>query len=349
MYEIVPLSELTGKLSAQLPASVPPPRFAQASFEGYRPAHSSQHEACQEVREFVKEVSTPKRFRSWPWGKIETGKGLYLDGGYGVGKTHLLAASFHAMPGSQKAYITFQELVHLIGVNAMAPAKVRLTEVSLLCLDEFELDDPGNTLIVKRFLEQIFAGGGSVMTTSNTPPAAQGSGRFNAQDFRREIQGIAGRFRAISLQGGDYRKREQPSRLLEVNVFERQLQDARRRTAVVLTDFPELLAVLRSLHPIHYRDLLSRMGTLFISNLQQIAQQNDALRFVHFIDQLYDQGVGLRVSGEVSLDDTFDPSYRHSAYQRKHERCISRLAELLEEPLAQQQPRQMERAQGFDR
>ena len=40
--------------------------------------------------------------------------GYYLDGGFGVGKTHLLTSLWHAVPGP-KAYGTFVEYTHLVG------------------------------------------------------------------------------------------------------------------------------------------------------------------------------------------------------------------------------------------
>jgi cell division protein ZapE len=43
------------------------------------------------------------------------GVGLYLDGGFGVGKTHLLASSYFHVPGP-KAFATFGELTQLAGV-----------------------------------------------------------------------------------------------------------------------------------------------------------------------------------------------------------------------------------------
>jgi cell division protein ZapE len=230
----------------------------------------------------------------------------------------------------------------------MAAARKHFADVSLLCLDEFELDDPGNTLIVKRFIEGLFEAGGSLVTTSNTPPEAQGRGRFNAEDFRREIQGIASRFQTISLQGSDYRRRERPPRLL------RDEELTRARSTVLVrplldAEFSELLDVLRRLHPIRYRSLLARIGALFIRDVEVIRQQGDALRFVHFVDQLYDRKVGLRASGDIGLAELFDDSYRDGAYQKKHERCVSRLGELLEEPLGVQdaQDEPGERAEGF--
>ena len=87
------------RLIAQL---VPPPTFADVSFDTYRPdpAEPSQAAAVQAL---------PRSSASRPWqrragkkklfGKREVlpGVGLYLDGGFGVGKTHLLASIYYAL------------------------------------------------------------------------------------------------------------------------------------------------------------------------------------------------------------------------------------------------------------
>ena len=73
------------------------------------------------------------------------------------------------------------------------------------------------------------------------------------------------------------------------------------------------------------------MGGLLLHRVATIGDQNDALRFVHFIDKLYDLNVALAASGTVELVELFDPSYRYGAFSKKYDRCLSRLSELFEE------------------
>ncbi len=317
-----------------LPPLEPPPRFGQTAFDAYRPQHATQEAALEAVRTFVEDLSspTPVAFR-WPWQKkvAPPGHGLYLDGGFGVGKTHLLAAAFHACTLPGKAYLSFQELVYIIGVKGMNAAKAEFGRMRLFCIDEFELDDPGNTLIVKTFLAHVFASGGAVITTSNTPPEAQGQGRFNAHDFQREIQSIAENFTVVPLAGPDYRRRDHLAALLSEADLGARFADERAPEPKLLLTWDELLEEMTRYHPIRYRDLIGLFGTLYVKGARTLPNQNDALRFVHFIDKLYDLGKGLRISGEIPLEELFDPSYSRSAYAKKHDRCLSRLSELLEE------------------
>lgn len=337
MPNLTALSKLSVADKQGLPSFDPPPRFGTTTFEMYKPQHPSQQKALEAARAFVKGAASPAEsggFR-FPWQSKETpsGSGLYLDGGFGVGKTHLLASAYAAFQQPEKVYLSFSELVHAIGVLGMKEARVELGKHKLYCIDEFELDDPGNTLIVKTFLSHVFERGGFVMTTSNTPPEAQGQGRFNASDFKREIQSIAERFSISLLEGPDYRKRESLVSLLSSDDLASLKSKSIGQAPRVETDWPGLFEVLSKHHPIRYGALLTQMGTLFIEGARPIETQNDALRFVHFIDKLYDLKVGLRMSGDIELDELFDPSYRNNAYAKKHYRALSRISELLEESL----------------
>lgn len=326
------LSELSVPKSA-LPEFTPPPRFQQTGFDSYTPQHPSQAEAVQAVCSFIA-PQAETGFR-WPWQKRAAAQlGLYLDGGFGVGKTHLLAAAYNAFVGS-KAYLSFAELVHVIGVYGKVNAQRAFGERQLYCIDEFELDDPGNTLIVKTFLAHVFAQGGRVITTSNTPPKAQGEGRFNTRDFQREIQSIAAQFASVAIDGPDFRQRNRLATLLTAQELARHQAYSRAAEPKVTASWQDLFELLQALHPIRYGELLRQVGTLYLTDPDVIPNQNDALRLVHFIDKLYDLKIGLCLSGTLPLDQLFDSSYRHSAYAKKHYRCLSRIAELLDEARAQ--------------
>ncbi len=322
--------------AAALDGLVPPPRFGTTSFAAYRPVHPSQAEARATVATFVADAALqarPRRLRL-PWRAPRPGRGLYLDGGFGVGKTHLLAAAWHAaeLPARRKRYLSFQELVYLLGVLGREGARDAFADVALLCLDEFELDDPGNTLLIATFLREAFARGTAVVTTSNTPPEAQGSGRFAAHDFQREIQAIAERFEVVPIDGPDHR----------AGVRQADWSDPAEARAVaeaftgevLHASGDELASTLGHLHPVRYRELLRGVDLVVLEELRPIPDQNAALRFVHFVDKLYDLGIGLRATGTNPLAETFDAGYAHGAYAKKHLRCLSRLSELLTEDLS---------------
>ena len=45
---------------------------------------------------------------------------------------------------------------------------------------------------------------------------------------------------------------------------------------------------LEQMHPIRYSNILNQIDGLYLQDLEAIPDQNSALRFVHFIDKLYD-------------------------------------------------------------
>jgi len=190
---------------------VPPPRFDGARFDTYLPdaAQPSQAAAVQALQAFAGTVAPPPR-RLFGRGRSSGPSGVYLDGGYGVGKTHLLAALWQAVP-APKAYATFVELTHLVGALGFAATVDALSGHRLLAIDEFELDDPGDTVLVSTLLGRLADAGVRIAATSNTLPGSLGAGRFAAQDFLREIQGLAARFAPLRIDGEDYRHRGLPA------------------------------------------------------------------------------------------------------------------------------------------
>ncbi|MDP9182056.1 MAG: cell division protein ZapE, partial [Actinomycetota bacterium] len=183
---------------------VPPPRFDGARFETYVPdaAQPTQAQAVLALREFAQTlVPVRRRFgRKPPVGR----PGVYLDGGFGVGKTHLVTSLWHLAP-EPKAYCTFVELTHLVGALGFGQTVSALSGHRLLAIDEFELDDPGDTVLVSTLLGRLVEQGVRVAATSNTLPDALGEGRFATGDFLREIQGLAEHFTPIRVDGDDYR------------------------------------------------------------------------------------------------------------------------------------------------
>ena len=109
-----------------------------------------------------------------------------------------------------KAFATFGELTQLAGVFGFVECIDLLANYTAVCIDEFELDDPGNTTLISRMLSSLVERGVSVAATSNTLPEQLGEGRFAAQDFLREINTLASIFTTVRIEGPDYRHRDLP-------------------------------------------------------------------------------------------------------------------------------------------
>ncbi len=314
---------------------VPPHRFSSVRFSTYvpDPSHPSQAAARRELEALARAVGAPAPRRS-RWRRPPASppvRGRYLDGGYGVGKTHLLASLWHEAP-EPKSYLTFAELTAVIGFLGMADAVAAFAGHRLLCIDEFELDDVANTLMTVTFLRAIVPGGTCVVTTSNSLPDRLGEGRFHADDFRREIAAIASHFDVVRIDGPDYRRaRRVVTDALAPTVLDELAEGARADGRVVTVDaFDHLLAHLRLVHPVRFGALVDGVDTVVVHDLHPIANQGDALLFCHLVDELYDSEVTFAASG-CSVGELFPESYRHGGFRKKYGRCESRLSAMLAE------------------
>jgi cell division protein ZapE len=317
-------------LLAQL---VPPPTFADACFESYRPdpAEPTQAAAVEACIAFCEEATRRRAGRRKLFGKREPlpGAGLYLDGGFGVGKTHLLASVYRRLPDSAqhpKAFATFGELSQLAGVFGFVECIELLGTYTVVCIDEFELDDPGNTTLVARMLSQLVERGVSVAATSNTLPEQLGEGRFAAQDFLREINTLASIFTTVRIEGQDYRHRglpPAPEPLSDDEVRER----AQRTPDATLDDFDALCQHLATMHPSRYLTLIEGVAAVGITGFHPLDDQSVALRLVSLTDRLYDAGVPVLASG-AKLDSIFSQEMLDGGYRKKYLRATSRLLAL---------------------
>ena len=318
------------RLIAQL---TPPPTFADASFASYRPdpAQPTQAAAVAACTDFCRQALERRAGRRRLLGKREVlpGVGLYLDGGFGVGKTHLLASVYRELPDSgehPRAFATFMELTQLAGVFGFTECVELLGDYTVVCIDEFELDDPGNITLVSRLLSELVAGGVSVAATSNTLPEQLGEGRFAVQDFLREINTLATIFTTVRVDGPDYRHRDLPPAPQPPSDEQVAAQAAAVRGAT-LDDFDALCAHLATMHPSRYLTLIEGVSAVFLTGAHRIDDQNVALRLVALVDRLYDAGIPVVASG-VKLDGIFSADMLAGGYRKKYLRAASRLLAL---------------------
>lgn len=310
---------------------VPPPRFDEVRFATYvpNPEEPSQQKALTACREFAERVSAAgsgSRWSSWFRRKRTDARfGLYLDGGFGVGKTHLLASIWHAVPGP-KSYGTFVELTNLVGAIGFAETVRRLSGHRLLAIDEFELDDPGDTMLVSRLVAELTAAGVRVAATSNTLPEQLGEGRFAAADFLREIHSMADRFSVVRVDGPDFRHRDLPAAPEPMDDDE-LVAEAEAVPGATLDDFDALCAGLSRLHPSKYGRLVDGVGAVYIRGVHEAPDQDVALRLVSLADRLYDRSIPVRVSGR-SLNGLFSEEMLQGGYRKKYLRAVSRLTAL---------------------
>jgi cell division protein ZapE len=307
---------------------VPPRQFDDATVDNYRPDpdYPSQAEALERVRAFAG-VWTGGGGGLFRKRGPEQKPGLYLDGGFGVGKTHLLAALWKLAPG-RKYFGTFIEYTALVGALGYQATVKLLTGSTFVAIDEFELDDPGDTMMMTRLLGELAERGTRIAATSNTPPNALGEGRFAAVDFLREIHALAARFDIQRIDGLDYRRRDLEGHavaLADDAALEAAL--AATRGTVTLDDFDAVLRHLSTVHPSRYVKLVDGLSAVGLREVRVLHDQTDALRFVAAVDRLYDGQVRVLATG-VPLDQVFGDDMLAGGYRKKYLRATSRLIAL---------------------
>ena len=146
---------------------------------------------------------------------------------------------------------------------------------------------------MSRLLRELVDADVKLAATSNTLPDALGEGRFAADDFRREIQGLASRFEVVRIEGEDYRHRGLPRRRRHCRTTA-----SRRRVRRPARSHPRRLrrACWRT-----WRRCI-RAGTapcwtassaVGLRGVHGLTDQEVALRLVVLADRLYDRDIPL--------------------------------------------------------
>ena len=311
----------------------PPPTFADVSFDGYKPdpAEPSQAAAVQSCLQFCDDAVTWQAGKKKLFGRRET-----LPGSASTSTAALVSARptcwrrvttrFLPRPPAPTAFATFGELTQLASVFGFAECIELLADYVAVCIDEFELDDPGNTTLISRLLSQLVERGVSIAATSNTLPEQLGEGRFAAQDFLREINTLAAIFSTVRIEGPDYRHRDLPP-VPEPLSDDEVAARAAKVPGATLDEFDALCAHLATMHPSRYLTLIEGVSAVFITGVHPIDDQNVALRLVSLTDRLYDAGIPVVASG-TKLDTIFSDEMLAGGFRKKYLRATSRLLAL---------------------
>jgi cell division protein ZapE len=299
----------------------PPPRYNHCNFSSYlvNLEYPSQIAILKILQTAIKRLNAyvnSNSLNQFILRKKSLIRGIYLDGSFGVGKTHLLTSCFNEFKG-KKIYFTFTDLMNLISYLGMETLVSQLSKTQLICIDEFELDDPGNTMKAGNFLRQMTGFDSFIITTSNTVPGELGKGRFAAEKFASEIGFIASVFKNYCILGDDYRFKKN-DRLIKKKI--------EPNSSKILT-LEELNEKLKTESIVFFDQWIKNYQSLIINRTFTLVYQDQALRFAHFIDKIYDLEIAVYLEND-SLSSLFSDDYVNGAFQKKYKRCLSRLEEL---------------------
>lgn len=165
-------------------------------------------------------------FRSWisprapartAEASVDTPKGVYLWGGVGRGKTHLVDLFVRCLPVERKLRLHFHRFMELVHQSlAVLEGEVEplhavaddfAAETDLLVLDELLVADITDAMILGELFKQLVARNVVLVFTSNTPPDDLYRDGLQRSRFLPAIETLKRHTEVVELQGDhDYRQ-----------------------------------------------------------------------------------------------------------------------------------------------
>ena len=296
-------------------------------------------------------------------------RGVYLWGPVGRGKSMLMDLFFAAAPLDKKRRVHFhafmldvhERIEHERRAHTDEPvAKVAAdlaAEATLLCFDEFQVNDIADAMIIERLFRALFEAGTVVVATSNRPPGRLYENGLQRDRFLPFIALLGQRLARVELDSGrDYRLARMRGRKIyhwpndaaahaaleaafadltdhaavgsvTLTVLARPLVVPRAGRNVAWFSFEELCA--RPLAAADYLAIAERFAAVIIEGIPRLSpqQRNEAQRFHILIDALYEARAVLVASADVPPNQIYMAGDGSWEFQR----TVSRLIEMQSE------------------
>ncbi|MCS7029019.1 MAG: cell division protein ZapE [Bacteroidia bacterium] len=322
-----------------------PERFKHCRLDNYIISESfiSQKEAIEQayqVMNYLKKYYS-RNFIQRLFKRKHDIKGIYLVGPVGVGKTHILCSFINMLTDIRCAYLHSSTLFMSYLHRPDEYAKKLADSYDIVCIDEIELDDPGNAARFIRVLHLLNDLGVFLICTSNVDPESFIESGYEDEKFYKFISSqFRSQYKVIFINGEDYRvklaKRGAfyigPTSDTEPLLLERLKKYKVKRQFT----FPQLLHYLTETDRREVRNMLTQYEAISIQNIN-ISSTADALRLLNFLDDIYQSNhyVDLYVSAEKDFNQWYTKeSVGYDDYQErialKFERTISRIKGLCE-------------------
>lgn len=310
-------------------------------------------------------------------GAHQTPMGLYLCGPVGRGKSMLMDLFFEAVPSPRKRRVHFHAFMLEVHASIerehrakteepiVSVAKALARETTLLCFDEFQVDDIADAMILERLFTVFFDPGMVVVATSNSAPDELYEHGLQRERFLPFIALLKKKLYVLELDSDrDYRL----ARLQGKPVYHRplgaaahaalehafaELTDGAAGESTTLIVNRRTLAVPRAARGVawfafadlctkplgaaDYLAIAERFPAVILEGIPRLSpqQRNEARRFNILIDTLYDARTLLIASAEVPPEEIYSAGDGTFEFQR----TVSRLIEMQSEEYIANRPR----------
>jgi cell division protein ZapE len=184
------------------------------------PAQAEAARALERLRQHLARRPAPKRGLRGLFARApEPGRGLYIWGGVGRGKSMLMDLFFEVAPTERKRRVHFHAFMQEVHAglaearaakeaDALVPVVAHVVEhADLVCLDEMQISDIADAMIVGRFFERLIEAGVTIVTTSNRRPGDLYKDGLQRERFLPFIALIEERLEVLELVAAeDYRQ-----------------------------------------------------------------------------------------------------------------------------------------------
>ena len=286
---------------------------------------------------------------------------IYIHGDVGRGKTFLMDMLFEEINHEKKIRLHFHRFMQNLHERlkkyegATDPLKRIVKDLSkkyeCLCFDEFYVEDIADAMLLGKFMTELFESDLSFFATSNISPKNLYEGGLQRKLFLPAINAIESaceiyhldseidfRLRALEKSGSYFYPAENNKEIIEkifkeitqnrkaeenfVTINNRKVSVLAFSKGVLWVNFLQICSSPRS--ATDYIEISKEFHTIILTDVPIINSDDEARRFISFIDECYDRKVKLIISA-AELPEKI---YVKSRLEEKFKRTVSRLTEM---------------------